>query len=163
MNENDFKELLLDKDPVSWFKEILKNPNHTKNPYAKSIKILTNNFKHFKVGDILKYWKNVDINEIEKNLNDQNWMYVYCILYGFRKNLAEEDINIYFLKEKKSPEQAKKHLLSLSYMTDEEVKHFLSNSPITHKNKKVINGFHRVCAMIGRLIRNEKYIDVCEG
>lgn len=161
MNEFQFRQLRLDKDPISWLVNVLKNPKNPKNPYVKSVKILTNNFKYFIVGDIIEYWKNIDVDLLEKKLNEENWMYAYCILYGFRKNLNECDINIYYNKRKKSPEEAKMYLLSLNEMTEKDIKKFLINNPIICKNNIVVNGFHRVCAMIGRLVRNEKYIKVC--
>lgn len=161
MNEDEFKKLSFNKDPISWFLDVLKNPKNPKNPYAKSVKILTNNFKYFDVNSLIEYWSNVDVNEIEPQLSCENWMYVYCIWYGFRNDLQEKDINIYYSKEKKTPQQAKEHLLSLDEMSDDQIKHFLSNSPITHKNMILINGFHRVCSMIGRIIMNETYINLC--
>lgn len=161
MNESQFKKLLMDKNPTSWFLSVLENPQNTKNPYAKSIKLLTNNFQIYKIGDLIDYWKSVDYSIVSSKLNEQNWMYVYCIRYGFRKNLLEKDINIYFNGPKKTPEEAKQHLLNLTPMSSEDISHFLSNSPIVAQNGKVINGFHRTCAMIGRLIDDKKYIRVC--
>ena len=63
---------------------ILKIKDHPKIPYVSSIKILTNNFRLERVEDIVNYWKTHNIDS--KELNDLNWMYVYCMKYGFLKN-----------------------------------------------------------------------------
>ena len=43
-------------------------------------------------------------------------------------------------------------------MTDEEIKSFLKNNPIEITNNCITSGRHRVCAMMNRLINDEKYI-----
>ena len=62
-------------------KNILKIEGHPKIPYVSSLKILTNNFTLERVEDIVNYWKKHDFDS--KELNDLNWMYVYCMKYGF--------------------------------------------------------------------------------
>lgn len=72
---------------------ILKIKDHPKIPYVSSLKIFTNNFTLERVEDIVNYWKNHDFDS--KELDDLNWMYIYCMKYGFLKNLDVKNINIY--------------------------------------------------------------------
>ncbi len=149
---------------------ILNNENHPKIPYVSSIKILTNNFNLSKISDIINYWKeqidnnNNMINHI--NLNDINWMYVYCIKYGFLKNLEKININIYgsweytHRKYNLNINQADKYLSTLEKMSNEDI-NILLNEPINiNKNNILLDGTHRCCCMIGRIINGDKYINI---
>jgi hypothetical protein len=42
-------------------------------------------------------------------------------------------------------------------MSDLDIEEFLRNSPVEFDNGFIRHGYHRACAMIGRLIRGEKY------
>ena len=144
-------------------KDILNINNHPKIPYVSSIKILTNNFKLERVEDIINYWKNNDFDS--NQLNDLNYMYIFCMKYGFLKNLDVKNINIYgdFKWSSRNynlkKDEADKYLSELIPMSDEEIKIFLQ-TPIEIKNNIIEDGTHRCCSMIGRLIRNEKYINI---
>ncbi len=143
---------------------ILKINNHPKIPYVSSIQILTNNFKLQKIGDIINYWKNKNFED--DNLNDINWMYVYCMKYGFLKNLDKKNINIYGSwqytdrKYNLTREQADDYLSKLEKMNNNEIE-ILMNIPFNvNRNNTIDDGTHRCCCMIGRLIREEEYITI---
>tara|TARA_Y100001970_G_scaffold65040_1_gene83198 strand:- start:538 stop:1038 length:501 start_codon:yes stop_codon:yes gene_type:complete len=142
---------------------ILNINNHPKIPYVSSMKILTNNFTLERVEDIVNYWKRHDFNS--KELNDLNWMYVYCMKYGFLKNLDVKNINIYgswkwtTRKYNLTQKEANNYLSTLEPMSHEEIELFLK-TPIEIKNNIIEDGTHRCCSMIGRLVRDEKYINI---
>jgi hypothetical protein len=160
LNEEEFLNLKL---ITRVNKDILNIKNHPKIPYVSSIKILTNNFTLEKVEDIINYWKKNNFDSEE--LNNLNYMYIYCMKYGFLRNLDVKNINIYgswkwtTRKYNLKKDEADKYLSELIPMTDEEIKKFLE-TPIEIKNNIIEDGTHRCCSMIGRLIRNEKYIDI---
>ena len=144
---------------------ILKIKNHPKIPYTDSIRVLTDNFRLSKISDIIEFWKNKDV--YTKELNDINWMYIYCMKYGFLKNLDKRNINIYgdfrwtTRPYNLTRKQADEYLSKLDKMTDEELGLFLLENPFNiYKNNVLDDGTHRCCAMIGRIIRNDKYIDM---
>ena len=151
--------MTFDKDPASWFKSILTIPTHPKRPYVKSMSILTNGFRFWKVSEISDYWKIVEFAKLL--LDSENWMYAYCIKFGFLKNLPEKNINIYAkTNNKQTAIEAYSYLSSLVPMTEEEITLFLNKKPIITEGQRIKNGFHRSCAMIGRLIRNETYVNI---
>lgn len=142
---------------------ILKIKDHPKIPYVSSLKILTNNFTLERVEDIVNYWKNHDFDS--KELDDLNWMYIYCMKYGFLKNLDVKNINIYGSwkytdrKYNLTKDEANNYLSTLESITNEEIQKFLE-TPIEVKNNIIEDGTHRCCSMIGRLVRDEKYIEM---
>jgi len=162
VSEEDFLNLKIisNIDP-----KILKIHDNPKIPYVSSLQILTNNFRLQYISEIIDYWRENKFDN--KNLNDLNWMYLYCIKYGFLENLDSKNINIYGSWEYTDRKynlkltEADKYLSSLTPMTDEKIKDFLMNRPFDVMNTGVLNdGTHRCCAMIGRIIRNEKYINL---
>ncbi len=142
---------------------ILKIKDHPKIPYVTSLKIFTNNFKLERVEDIVNYWKKYNFDS--KVLNDLNWMYVYCMKYGFLRNLDKKNINIYgswkwtTRKYNLTQKEANNYLSTLEPMTNAEIEKFLE-IPIEIKNNIIEDGTHRCCSMIGRLVRDEEYINI---
>jgi hypothetical protein len=142
---------------------ILKIKDHPKIPYVSSLKIFTNNFTMERVEDIVNYWKNHDFDS--KELDDLNWMYIYCMKCGFLKNLDVKNINIYgswkwtSRERNLTREEANNYLSTLEPMTNEEIETFLETQ-IEVKNNIIQDGTHRCCSMIGRLVRDEKYINM---
>ena len=161
LKEKDFLNLKI-KSLVN--PKILNIKEHPKIPYVSSIRILTNNFKLEKVSDIINYWKNKNFED--ENLNDINWMYVYCMKYGFLKDLDKKNINIYGdlqytdRKYNLTRKQADEYLSKLEKMTDIEIDSLMSIHFKVYKNNIIDDGTHRCCSVIGRLIRNEKYLDM---
>lgn len=161
ISEDKFRQLTFDKNPKRWFTDILKKPNHSKIPYVRSVQIVTHDFRLWRVNQIMEYWELVDRSEVEKTLDKYNWMYYHCIKYGFRQGLGAEDINIYWVNENtKTPQESDKYLSSLKEMSMEELTQFLKRDPVQIKGTKIINGFHRSCAMIGHLLRGNKYVGI---
>ena len=52
----------------------------------------------------------------------------------------------------------KEYYESLPLMSDEEIKRDLMLNPVEFGNGYIKHSYHRACAMVGRLIRGEKYI-----
>ena len=91
--------------------------------------------------------------------NSGNNLYYYSIKYGFRKNVLDYHkicnykgiYNIY----------SDKYYNNLEKMNNNEIKNLLYYNPITTYKKNNYyfkHGYHRIFAMIGRLIRGENYI-----
>jgi hypothetical protein len=125
------------------------------------------------IKDIINYNKNNDIiiEEMEfKPINNSslnyynlwnsgNNLYYYSIKFGFRKNVLDyHNICNYIGPYKIYSDQ---YYNNLEKMNDNEIKNLLYYNPITtyKKNKYYFkHGYHRIFAMIGRLIRGESYI-----
>ena len=45
-------------------------------------------------------------------------------------------------------------------MSDNDIEEFLKENPIEITKDYLTSGRHRVCAMIGRLVSNKKYISI---
>ena len=116
------------------------------------------------VKQVVEYYKNPNNLEKQKSKSKEfNWEYFNCLLYGFRKNVLDTDIH----KIKGGPEitsdQRNKTLTpeyyqSLEKMSDQEILEFNKSNPINFNPTCIKHGTHRAYAMIGRLIRGEKYI-----
>ena len=67
-------------------------------------------------------------------------------------NIQKENYNL-------TKEEAKNYLSKLEPMTNEEIKKFLE-IPIKIKNNVIVDGTHRCCSMMGRLIKGQEYIEI---
>ncbi len=112
-----------------------------------SKQILNLNGKLKTVRDIVDYWKTAS----KPNLEPNNWQYYNCMIAGFRKDVA----NHHDLGWDKMTEE---YYESLDSMSDLEIETFLKNNPVEFDNGFIKHSYHRAYAMIGRLIRGEKYI-----
>lgn len=98
------------------------------------------------VKDIVEYWKTAP----KPDLKPDNWQYYNCMIAGFRKNVANhhemgwENMTIDYYE-------------SLEKMSDQEIQEYLEANPIDFDNGFIKHSYHRAYAMIGRLIRGEKY------
>ncbi len=97
-------------------------------------------------------------------LNKKFWktgnnFYINPILFGFKKSvIGYEKVNDY-LKLKKFPRvYTRTYYKNLEDMNDIEIKKSLIQNPIAISNHGFLSGRHRVAAMIGRLVRGEKYL-----
>lgn len=117
-----------------------------------SKQILNLNGKLKKVKDIVNYWKDKNnINNIDINQDPANLQYLNCMLAGFRKNVENHhDIGW----DKLTAE----YYNNLESMSNKELEDFLKSNPVEFDNGFIKHSYHRAYAMIGRLIRNEKYI-----
>jgi len=110
--------------------------------------VLNLNGKLKTVRDIVEYWRG---NKTTPNLTPKNWQYYNCMVAGFRKNVADHhDIGW--------DKMTQEYYESLDKMSDTEIEEFLTNTPSEFDNGFIKHSYHRAYAMIGRLIRGEKYI-----
>jgi hypothetical protein len=143
---------------------ISKFPAHPKQPYVQSVEVLTNGGSCGTVGEVMDYWagrlggKGPDHTEF----TELNWMYAYSVVLGFLKELSPDSMNIYARDTgKRRPEDAYRSLSVLPKMTGEEIGQLLEARPIvTNTNNIIVDGLHRTCAMIGRLIAGDPYLPV---
>lgn len=147
--------------------DISKFSAHPKQPYVQSINVLTNTGSCGTVREVMDYWgnrfagKKLDPAEF----TELNWMYAYSIAFGFLQRLSPDTINIYARDpDKRSPEEAYLSVAKLPKMTADEITRLLQAQPIvTNKDNIIVDGLHRTCAMIGRLLAGEPYLPVfCE-
>ena len=90
-----------------------------------------------------------------------NNYFIYPILYGFRKNvLSYNRAHQYIMKNNKTNLYSNKYYQSLPIMNDNEIEKMLKKYPLEIIGKGFSSGRHRACAMIGRIIRGEKYFPV---
>lgn len=114
---------------------------------GESKQILNLNGKLKTVKDIVDYWKKAPKPELKPS----NWQYYNCMIAGFRKNVADHHAMGW---DKMTAE----YYESLEKMSDEEIEEYLKNNPMDFDNGFIKHSYHRAYAMIGRLIRGEKYI-----
>ena len=142
--------------------------------------LVTNNKENIRVEEIFKFFKvsnnleQIQDKIIETNTSDVfeepiyanknfwnsgNNFFIYPLLFEFRKDIvAYKNANDYIKNNKKPFLYSKEYYETLTKMTDKEIELLLKKNPIEISNDSVISGKHRVFAMIGRLIRNQKYI-----
>jgi hypothetical protein len=141
--------------------------------------ILTCNKRNKKIKHIISYFK--DKNNYEKTLlniiesenmnlfeepisqNKKFWSqgnnyFIYPLIFGFKKKVVPYKKANEYISKNKHNLYSKKYYENLEDMTDEEIKSFLINNPIEITNNCITSGRHRVCAMMNRLINDEKYI-----
>ena len=114
---------------------------------GESKTIMNLNGKLKTVRDIVDYWKTAS----EPKLTPSNWQYYNCMMAGFKKSVS----NHHDMGWDKMTQQ---YYDSLEVMTDLEIEQFLKETPVDFDNGFIKHGYHRAYAMIGRLIRDEKYI-----
>jgi len=84
-------------------------------------------------------------------LTPQVWQYYNAMRGGFRKNVADHHKHGW-------ENMSEEYYASLEEMSDEEIAQFLKENPVDFENGIVKHGYHRACAMIGRLTEGKKYI-----
>ena len=147
--ERTYKELysnnsLPEYSPISL--EYFLNMEVAKGGGGKEVLNLNGELKT--VRQIVDYWKKQDK---DPELNPKNWQYYNCMKAGFRKNVADHhDIGW--------DKMTMEYYESLDKMTDKEIEKFLQTTPSEFDNGFIKHSYHRAYAMIGRLIRGEKYI-----
>jgi hypothetical protein len=141
------------------------------------IKIVTNNLS--KIKDIIVYLKreirNIKIVErntlfkfkenIKNNIKNNkffwsqgNNFYFYNVIYGYKKNvISYKNINK-FIYNSKNMIFSKEYYESLESYNDDEIELFLFFNVFFVSNNTFKHGFHRLFAMIGRIVHNKKYI-----
>ena len=104
------------------------------------------------VEDVVNFWSDKKNHEkIVEELNPKNWQYYNAMMAEFRKNVADHH-------ELGWENMTAEYYSSLDEMTDEELEVFLKENPVGFENGMIKHGYHRACAMIGRLVSGKKYI-----
>ena len=116
------------------------------------------------VSQVVEYYKD-DTNLSKQKLKSKefNWEYFNCLLYGFRKNVLDTDIHKInggneITSEARSKTLTPDYYNNLEEMSDDELLEFNKNNPVDFNPTCIKHGTHRAYAMIGRLIRGQKYI-----
>ena len=114
--------------------------------------IVTVNYTLKTVRDVIKYWSNIeDINTELSKYKDINMQYINCLFAGFRHNIDNHhDIGWDNLTDS--------YYASKDKMTDDEIEIHLKENPVGFENGFIHHGYHRACAMIGRIISGKPYI-----
>lgn len=123
-----------------------------------------NGYELTSVQEVIDYFKVPgSIEKATKKLRPDNWEYFNCLIAGFRNGVIDTDahkinggteISLEDRNNTLSPEYYDR----LPKMTDDEILVFNKNNPINFDTTHIRHGTHRAYAMIGRLIRGEKYI-----
>ena len=112
--------------------------------------MVTNNYTLKTVKDV-DYYSDTDNYEKQKSkLNSENFQYFNCIIAEFKKNVGDHH-------ELGWDKMTEEYYSNLENMSDDEIEKFLKENPVEFDNGFVRHGFHRACAMIGRLINGKKY------
>ena len=143
------------------------------------LNLVTNFGKNKKIYKIIRYFKNnklangslniieTDTSSVFKepiHLNRKFWeggtnFFIYPIIFGFKKNvIAYKDANSYIDKKNEFKLYSYSYYQNLESMSDVEINSFLKHNPIEINNIAISSGRHRASAMIGRLVRDQKYI-----
>ena len=147
----------------------------------KHIDIITNNGKYKTVGEIIDYMsdgvsqklldKVVDTDTSVSFIEPIYWSkrfwlsgnnyYIYNIVSEFRyKVLPYEVANRYISKNKLPLIYTKEYYDSLKMMSDDDIERSLRLNPVKLNNNMLQSGRHRVCAMIGRIVKGKSYIPI---
>jgi hypothetical protein len=165
LTEIEFRSLYFEVDAVNL---VLRKPH---------LDLITSNGKHKTIGEIIDYLKQPkNIERIKGEIketpmpesflepiyfNNTFWQtgnnyFIHCILYSFRKNVVPyEQVNKYI--DESPALYTSEYYSSLEPMHEDEITNLLKH-PLTIHNDELVGGRHRVCAMIGRIISDEKYI-----
>lgn len=101
------------------------------------------------------------------NLSRRFWsggnnFFIYPAMYGFRHNVIPYmRVNTYIQIQVKPDIFTAEYLLSLPEMSDLEIEDFLNKNPIEIRKGAIVSGRHRIAAMVGRIIKGQKYIEFC--
>jgi len=122
------------------------------------VMLVTDGGKRRKIREIIDWLSDERImGELKSKSAPHNWKFLNCILYGFRKGVKAWDKKKLF-KGNPTGEYSSEYYLSLEKMTSEEIKCFLKKNIIIKRNKTVVDGNHRLFAMIGRILNNQSYL-----
>ena len=149
-------------------------------------KIVTNNFKYLKIGEIIDFYKNNENFKIlQSKIKDPinidlktdyprhcdyffwkngNSFFANNLIYGFKLNIKDYE-SVQKMKTAKGLILFSKNYYDYHQeMSENEIYNIFIKQPIRINNNIILNGRHRVCAMIGRILKNEKYINIkCVG
>lgn len=149
---------------------------------SQHLNMITQNKKNIKVFEIIEFFKVEEnynntkasiidsklINLIEEpvHLSREFWekgnnYFINPIIYEFKKNvLPYKKSNEYIRNKNLTSLFSQKYYEGLDQMSETEIEEFLKDNPIEITNDYLTSGRHRVCAMIGRLVKNKKYLSI---
>ena len=149
---------------------------------SQHLNLITQNKKNVKVFEIINFLKvEKNYNNIKSKIIDSNltnliqepvhlsrefWdlgnnYFINPIIYEFRKNVLPYKKSNDYIKNKDSTLLfSGKYYEGLDEMNDNEIEEFLKENPIEITNDYLTSGRHRVCAMIGRFVKNKEYISI---
>lgn len=145
-------------------------------------KIVTNNFKYLKIGEIIDFYKNNEnFKTLQSKIKDPinidlktdyprhcdyffwkngNSFFANNLIYGFKLNIKDYE-SVQKMKTAKGLILFSKNYYDYHQeMSENEINNIFIKQPIRINNNIILNGRHRVCAMIGRILKNEKYINI---
>ncbi len=100
------------------------------------------------------------------NLSRRFWtsgnnFFIYSAIYGYRHHVIPyAKANLYIQLNVRPKLFSSDYFSSLPEMSNREIEEFLNKNPIEIRDGSVTSGRHRVAAMVGRLVRGEKYIEI---
>lgn len=147
------------------------------------LKVITNDFKFKKIGDIIDYLKtnmNKDIFkkkliqpmkiELDPNFprfcdeifwQNGNVYYLNNIKYSFKKNIINyESISKIIDTNNKYIFFSESYYESKDDLEKNDIIKLFEKEPVAINNNTIRSGRHRICAMIGRILKNQDYIPI---
>ena len=167
ISKSEFLSLkLVDKNPLN---QLVRKPHFDKVTSFGRIKT---------VGELVEFLKStngfesllqdtkepiiLELDDIPMHLNLKFWQngnryFINCILAGYRKNvLSYEKAKDYDCLNE--PLYSTDYYSKLELMSYNEIESLLTYSPIAIRENAIASGRHKVFAMIGRLVLNDKYV-----
>jgi len=160
-----------------------QNNNLDKNYRLNHLNIITNNKEKKTIGEIIDYIniikhdsdfkkniiqpKDISLDKDFPRFIDENfWFngnayYINCILNSFKINIINyENVETMRCADNNEIFFSENYYKSKKNMEIDDIKKIFELDPIKVKNNTIISGRHRVCAMIGRILNNEKYLQI---
>jgi hypothetical protein len=170
LSENQFLEIIFEDDPYNW---IIRRPH---------LDLITKSGEYKKISEIMNYLSNSNnLDNIKREIIETpinktffsplnfcssfwgsgNNYFINCILFSFRKHvISYEDINSNLLSSGETNIYSSYYYEELEVMSDKEIAGILKKNPIMIAGGSFKSGRHRICAMMGRMLKGDSYIPV---
>jgi hypothetical protein len=170
LSESQFLETIFEDDPYNW---IIRRPH---------LDLITNNGKYKKISEIMNYLSNSNNFDVIKkeiietpinksffsplNFCNSFWgsgnnYFINCILCSFRKHVIPyENINTSILSANETNIYSLSYYEELEVMSDKEIAGIMKQFPIKIARGSFKSGRHRICAMMGRMLKGDSYIPI---
>ena len=166
LTEKEFKNTYFDFDKSNWIYRKSHLSIFTNNTKIKKIGPIINNIKRNfkKIKSSIKEVNTSKIFDEPLEWNDNFWkkgnnLFIYSIIYEYKHGVvAYNQSNKYIKENNRFKLYSKKYFESLKDMSDEEIREYLSQNPLRLIDNAFSEGRHKVAAMMGRLVKNKKYI-----
>lgn len=114
--------------------------------------IILNDYTLTTVKDVINFYSDENnIKYIESKLKPSNWQYFNCMMAEFKRGVEDHHILGW-------ENMTKEYYESLISMTDDEIKSFLEENPVSFDVGFIKHSYHRAVSMIGRMIKGKSYI-----